>query len=128
MKFVHFLNLFNFSDGVFGFAFKEQSITDPASTPIDNLFAQGQIKSRLSCIKLNDEKDNVGGELIIGGCDVQADHWVPNDKSGFWQIKLNKIEVVAPDGEVKATHCAGPHKACIAVLDTGADDISMNSL
>lgn len=115
-----------FTDGVFGLAFKDQSITDPTSTPMDNLQAQGKIQNRLACIKLNDLDADVGGELIIGGCDVEADQWIPNGKSGFWQVKLTKVEVVAPNGEVKATHCSGPHKACNAIFDTGADDISMN--
>lgn len=126
MKFEQFF-LFNFADGVFGLAFKEISIIDEKSTPIDNLYEQGQIKKRLACIKLNELDEDVGGELIIGGCDVEADFWVPVAKSGFWQVNLTKVEVKTPDGEVKATFC-GPQRPCIAILDTGADDISTKSI
>lgn len=112
------------TDGVFGLAFKELSITDETSTPLDNLYEQGQIEKRIACIKLNELNEDVGGELIIGGCDVEADFWVPIVPSGFWQVNLTKVEVKTPDGEVKATFCGGPHRSCIAILDSGADDIS----
>lgn len=116
----------NFSDGVFGLAFKEVSITDQSSTPIDNLYDQKQIQERLACIKLNGVDEETGGEMIIGGCDVEADYWVPIANTGFWQVNITKLEVKTPDGEVKASFCEhrGSHP-CIAVLDTGADDICM---
>lgn len=112
------------TDGVFGFAFKEVSLTDQRSTPIDNLYEQGKIKSRLSCIKLNEIGEETGGELIIGGCDVEAEYWVPISNNGFWQVNITKVEVKTPSGEIKATFCNHPHHTCVAVLDTGADDIS----
>lgn len=116
---------FNFNlDGVFGLAFKDISVTDHNSTPIDNLYEQGQIKNRLACIKLNELNEESGGELIIGGCDVEAEYWVPIANNGFWQVNLTKLEVKSPSGEVKATFCDHPRHPCIAILDTGADDIS----
>lgn len=114
-----------FSDGVFGLAFKEVSITDQRSTPIENLYKQGKIKNRLACIKLNGMDEKTGGELIIGGCDVDAEYWVPIDDSGFWQVNLTKLEVRTPDGEVKATFC-DPQRPCKAILDSGTSDISKN--
>lgn len=88
------------------------------------MYEQGQIKNRLACIKLNEINEETGGELIIGGCDVEADYWVPIANNGFWQVNLTKLEVKTPSGEVKATFCDHPHRPCIAILDTGADDIS----
>lgn len=115
-----------FADGVFGFAYKEISLTDKTSTPLDNLYEQGQIKQRLACVKLNGFNEKPGGEFIIGGCDVEADFWLPIAKSGFWQVNLTKVEVVTPNGEVKVTFCDKPNSPCAAILDTGADDISMD--
>lgn len=113
-----------FSDGVFGLGFKEVSITDGSSTPIDNLYDQKQINKRLACIKLNEFDDEIGSELIIGGCDVEADYWVPVTSNGFWQINLTKLEIKTPDGEVLATICDHHNRPCTAILDTGASYIS----
>ena len=112
------------ADGIFGFGFKEISLTDQRSTPLYNLYEQGQIKKRLACIKLNEVDDEVGGELILGGCDVEADYWVPIAKTGFWQVNLTKVEVKTSSGEVKASFCEHPHHPCTAIFDTGADDLS----
>lgn len=85
------------------------------------MYEQGQIKNRLACIKLNEIDEE--SEMIIGGCDVEAEYWVPVADTGFWQVNLTKLEVKTPDGEVKATFCE-QHGPCIAIFDTGADDIS----
>lgn len=63
-------------DGTFGFGWSIISATDQNSTPLDNLYAQGQIEKRLFCIKLSNKEVTPGGELIIGGCDVEADYWI----------------------------------------------------
>lgn len=99
-------------------------LTDPKSTPIDNLYKQGQIKNRVVCIKLNEIDDENGGELIVGGCDVEAEHWVPVLDTGFWQINLTKVEIITPDGLVKATYCDHPRHSCTAILDTGTNVLS----
>lgn len=100
-------------------------MTDPESTPIDNLYKQRQIKKRLVCIKLNDLTEDVGGELMIGGCDVEADFWVPNGEQGFLEVNLTKVEAVTKNGEVIATFC-GPKRPCTAVLDTGANILGID--
>ena len=100
-------------------------MTDDKSTPIDNLYTQGQIDKPLACIKLNERDADVGGELILGGCDVEADYWVPVEKTGFWQVNLTKVEVKTPSGEVKATFC-GSDRPCSAIFDTGANVLSKN--
>ncbi|XP_031637084.1 rhizopuspepsin-like [Contarinia nasturtii] len=90
-------------DGTFGFGWGRISATDPLSTPLDNLYKQGQIKRRMFCIKLHELNDKPGGEFIIGGCDVELNYWKPLTVTGFWQISMSKIEVNTADGVNKLT-------------------------
>lgn len=114
-------------DGTFGFGWSIISATDQSSTPLDNLFEQKQIAKRLFCIKFTRDKQKTleavptGGELSIGGCDVEADYWRPLSVDGFWQIKMTKLEVgAASDGGKKLTLC---ENGCEALFDTGMGPI-----
>lgn len=110
-------------DGTIGFDWSGAvSQTDPKSTILQNLKNQGQIKKRFACVKLNDKSDQPGGELLIGGCDVEAEHWGRVAGNGHWQIPIDKVEVIGTDGKSRASVC-GPGSSvtnCQAVLDTGA--------
>lgn len=116
-------------DGTIGFAWSgDVSKTDPKSTILQNLKNQGQINKRYACVKLHQESEQPGGELLIGGCDVEAEHWGRVSGNGLWQIPLDKVEVIGTDGESRATVC-GPGSVvpnCQAVLDTGAAVIGKN--
>lgn len=74
------VNSYNYPfDGTIGWAWSGKvSQTDPNSTVIENLQKQGYIQKRLSCLKLHQDSEQPGGELLIGGCDVEAEHWVIN--------------------------------------------------
>lgn len=106
------------------------SSTDKKSTLLQNLKNQGSIKKHLACLKLHQKDEPVGGELLIGGCDVQAEHWGRVSGNGLWHIPIDKIESVGPDGKAKATICSAGSdvEGCMAVLDSGADPIGNQRL
>lgn len=93
------------------------SATDQQSTPLDNLYEQGQIKKRIFCVKLNQLGNQPGGEFIIGGCDVQATYWKPLSVTGFWQIKMTSLNVNSANG-APLTLCA-TENGCETMFDTG---------
>lgn len=99
------------------------SQTDPDSTILQNLQKQGQIKKRFACVKLHQKNEQPGGEVLIGGCDVEAEHWGRVWGNGLWQISIDKFEAVnGSDGKGIAFVC-GPGSIvenCQAALDTGA--------
>lgn len=83
---------------------------------------QDQIAKRYACIRLNSENDNPGGELLLGGCDVEAEHWGHVSGNGHWQIPISKVEVIGIKGKTRASVC-GPQSTftdCQATFDTGA--------
>lgn len=110
-------------DGTIGFAWSgDVSQTDPKSTILQNLKNQGQIKKRYACVKLHQDSVQPGGELLVGGCDVEAEHWGRVSGNGLWQIPIDKFEAIGTDGKSTASVC-GPNSIvpnCQAVLDTGA--------
>lgn len=110
-------------DGTIGFGWSGAvSQTDPKSTILENLQKQGQIKKRYACVKLHQKNENPGGELLLGGCDVEAEHWGRVWGNGLWQIPIDKVEVFGTDGKSISSIC-GPDSVvpnCQAVLDTGA--------
>lgn len=110
-------------DGTIGFAWSGAvSITDPKSTILQNLKDQGQISKRYACVKLHDKSTTPNGELLIGGCDVEAEHWGRVAGNGHWQIPIDKVEVIGTDGKSRSSVC-GPDSAvtnCQAIFDTGA--------
>lgn len=101
------------------------SETDPQSTLLKNLKKQGSINKRLACLKLHQKDEPVGGEILIGGCDVEAEHWGRVSGNGLWQIPIDKIESVGTDGKATATICSPESDVqnCQATLDSGAGPI-----
>ncbi|XP_031635143.1 pepsin A-like [Contarinia nasturtii] len=114
-------------DGTIGWAWSGKvSQTDPDSTIMENLQKQGSIKKRLSCVKLgNQDSKQHGGELLIGGCDVTAEHWGRVSGNGLWQIPIDKVETIGTDGKSRASICQPGNQIsnCQAVLDSGAAPI-----
>lgn len=113
-------------DGTIGFDWSGKvSKTDPNSTILENLYNQGQVKKRYACVKLHQKNEQPGGELLLGGCDVEAEHWGRVWGNGHWQIPIDKVEVIGTDGKSLASIC-GPDSAvtgCQAIFDTGASTI-----
>lgn len=76
----------------------------------------------MACVKLHD----TDGEMFIGGCDVEAEHWVPMQPP-TWKINLTKLELRNKDRVVK-TIC-GTSKPCPpGVFDTGDSKTSKKTL
>lgn len=64
-------------DGVVGFPWSgATSQTDKSSNILLNLHKSGHIKKRFACLKLHQVNEQPGGELLLGGCDVEAEHWL----------------------------------------------------
>lgn len=107
-------------DGTFGFGFAQISNSDTKSTPIDNLFDQGQIKKRMFCIHFNQKDATPGGELIIGGCDVEAEKWLELSQPNVtWQTKVSSVDVIPtnPNDTKTITVCKD---GCNVLFDTGS--------
>lgn len=105
-------------DGTCGFGFSFVSATDLTSTPLDNLFNQGQIARRLFCIELYQIGSIPGGRFIIGGCHVAPLYWKPLSVPNFWQIKMTAVNVRPANGNPTLTLC-GNSNGCQALFDTG---------
>lgn len=104
-----------------GFSYPSVSRTDDKSI-IDRLYDQGKIKNRVGCVKLRLKKES-DSQLILGGCDVEADSWIPvlkiNDKYTGWRLNLTKVVLrsTADDSELLTVETNNE-----AVIDTGAGD------
>lgn len=85
------------------------------STPLDNLFNQGRITQRVFCIKLNPSETQPGGELFIGGCNVEALYWKPLTVAGFWQLRMTRLSMTM-NGVSRLNLCT---QGCEALFDTG---------
>lgn len=114
------------TDGIFGLGFKTISRSSPRKTPLDRLKDQNLIKDRIFCFNINSQKDKVDSELIIGGCNVEAEFYLPIKKSGYWQFHMTSIEVIHHDKKTNkkqalTTECNG---GCDVILDTGSTQIS----
>lgn len=109
-----------------GFAWSSAtSTTDKKSTLLQNLQNQGQIKRRFACLKLHQDTEQPGGELLLGGCDVEAEHWGRVSGGGNWDIPIDKVEVKGTNGDTLSSVC-GPNDqvtGCSATFDTGAAPI-----
>lgn len=113
-------------DGVFGLGFKSISKSSPRKTPLDQLKDQHVINERVFCFHMNNQKAKIDGELIIGGCNVQAKFYVPVKRSGYWQFHMTSIELFQHERKSKRhqvllTACNG---GCDVILDTGSTAIS----
>lgn len=102
-------------DGVFGVSYALSAQIDK-KTVLDRLYEQGQIKNRVFCTRMNRKKDATS-EFILGGCDVEADYWLPIALKDYWKVNLTKIILTSKtDGSEVLTIDTN----AIAVLDTGA--------
>lgn len=110
------LNLYPF-DGIWGLAYASLDQTD-SKTLIDRFYEQSQIKSRIFCIKIHYKKEETPSEFILGGCDIEAEHWIPTIKQSSWSVTLNKIVLTSPsNGSVLLA--LEPNAE--AVIDTGGN-------
>lgn len=55
------------------------------------------IDKRVFCFHFNDKMAESGCELIIGGCDVQAEHNESLINSLGWEIEMPSIEIINQD-------------------------------
>lgn len=78
-----------------GLAYASLVQTDD-KTLVDRLFEQNQIRKRVFCIKIHYKKDSIPSEFILGGCDVEADYWVPAIQQSYWTVNLTKIVLTSP--------------------------------
>lgn len=110
-----------FGLGFFGLGFPKFSHSSKDLSPIDRLKSQGLINERVFCFHLNDKMDKIGGELIIGGCDVQTTHYLPLTLEKWWQVNLTSIKIMRrnEDGTVNPEPFEDCKTGCNATLDSG---------
>lgn len=106
-------------DGIIGFCYPSVAQTDDSSM-LDRLVEQGKINKRIGCVKLRKQKESPS-EFIIGGCDVEADYWIPvleiNNQRTGWRVNLTKIVFRSKDDNSELLSIEPNNEA---VLDTGA--------
>lgn len=110
-----------------GISYPSVALTDN-STIIDRLYEQGQIKKRVCCVKLREQKKtSKKSEFIIGGCDVEADYWIPvmkiNGKYTGWRFNLTKVVLRSRTDNSELLSVETNNEA---VFDTGAGSILSN--
>lgn len=113
-------------DGIFGLGFGRISRTSPNYTPLDRLKEQGVINKKIFCFHMNNQTAEIGGELVIGGCDVKPEFWLPVTKMGYWQFRMSLIQVIqhgkrSDQNNVLFTGCKG---GCEAIMDTGTSIVT----
>lgn len=103
-------------DGILGMGYETISV-DKVPTVFSNMVAQHLVKSAIFSFYLNrKEGQSPGGELILGGSDpahyTGEFTYVPVTKKGYWQFKMDSLNIVDGDGQF----CVG---GCQAIADTG---------
>lgn len=87
----------NLSRGLFGLGLGESILSSDNKTAIDRLKDQGDITARIFCFHISATTDFqypiLSGELIIGGCDVQAQHTEKLVDTTKWVIKMPSITI-----------------------------------
>lgn len=113
-------------DGIFGMGFPSISVSDRQS-PLDRMLSQGLIKRRVFCFILHHKGEKkatngqeIGGELQIGGCDVQPTMYIPLTQQGYWQFKMSSVVVSKRDG----SQFYACKEGCQAIMDTGTSLIT----
>lgn len=110
------LNLYPY-DGIMGLAYASVDQTDD-KTFVERLYEQKQIQKRVFCFKIHSREQATPSELILGGCDVEADYWVPVVRKTLWIVTLTKIVLTSTtDGSELLT--LEPNAE--AILDTGGN-------
>lgn len=101
--------------GVFGLGF-----TNPASpdkSPLDQVKEEHLINDRVFCFNFDGEMSGGSCELIIGGCDIPAQHYENLTNLANWEIEMPLIEIIRTDkSRIKIDSETGSH----AVFNTGA--------
>lgn len=106
-------------DGIFGLSFG-------ANTPLDRLKAMNVISERIFCFHMNDKKSKTVSELIIGGCDVEAEFYanvIGSEKleNCHWRFNISSIQLKNTDNVgIFFTDCG---YGCLTLLDTGSSII-----
>ncbi|MEE6493558.1 hypothetical protein FKM82_016885 [Ascaphus truei] len=107
-------------DGILGLAYPALAVG--GSTPVfDNMMTQNLVELPMFSVYMSrDPRSSVGGELIFGGFDTSRFSgqlkWVPVTNQGYWQIKLDNIQVGGEE-----MFCSG---GCQAIIDTGTSMIT----
>lgn len=109
-------------DGVLGFSYVANTQIDN-TTHLDRLKDQGQIQNLIGCVKMR-QKKVAKSEMIIGGCDVEADAYAPvikiNGEYTGWRLNLTKIILRDRNNNSELLTIEPNYEA---VLDTGAADM-----
>lgn len=87
-------------------------------TLVDRLHEQGQIKNRIFCIKLHYKKVSFPSEFILGGCDIEAEHWLPVVRKFLWTVTLNKIVLTST---TNGSELLAIEPNAEAIIDTGGN-------
>lgn len=116
-------------DGILGMGFETIS-QDKVTTPFANMIQQRLVPAPVFSFYLNrDQSKSPGGEIIFGGIDqnyVDGEiQYTPVTREGYWQFKMDKIEMRGGKMNSSARLELGACKdGCQAIADTGTSLIA----
>lgn len=94
-----YLDLYPF-DGILGLAYATAAKINK-KTLLDQLYEQGQIKNRIFCVKIQYKQVSSPSEFLLGGCDTEAQHWLPVVRKYLWTVTLNKIVLTSTTNNIE---------------------------